>query len=241
MSLESLPLDCLLIVLSSVATKDILALACANRSFSQQLKDDCVWRALAERKWGGTRVPELTARVRPGGWKAFCQHRISLASLPPSPLNLVQELYPDPWQHLAACLLCSRTTGGSAVRGAIAALLAALPTPSAVLDASKEALWELLHPLGLQAARCSALRNMSRDFLERWVRCAWGLPLHACRSGSALWSKRARLLLAGCVCLRCRAAVSERVLAPARPLPPTSCVQGLGGALRVQGLRQVCD
>lgn len=90
---------------------------------------------------------------------------MNLESLPSSPLDLVQEKYPDPWQHLAACLMCSRTTGGPAVRAAIAGLLAALPTPSALLDARKAEVLQLLRPVGLQDVRYNALVAMSRDFL----------------------------------------------------------------------------
>lgn len=60
------------------------------------------------------------------------------------------------------------------MRQAIAALLEALPTPSAVLGAEQAAVWELLHPLGLQAARYCALYNMSHDFLAK-VGGAFGL------------------------------------------------------------------
>jgi hypothetical protein len=64
------------------------------------LQDDAVWKALCERKWGPW-VPEL-ARVEAGQWKAYAMHRINFESLPRSPLDLVQEQYPDPWQHLVS-------------------------------------------------------------------------------------------------------------------------------------------
>ena len=48
----------------------------------------------------------------------------------------MQEHYQEcPWQHIVACLLCSRTTGGLLVRDAIRRFLLLFPTPSAVLDA----------------------------------------------------------------------------------------------------------
>lgn len=128
-------------------------------------QDDSLWRTLAERKWGH-RATELPT-VPPGGWRAWVQHRTNLVSLPPSPLHLIQEAYPDPWQHIACCVLCSRTSGGPAVRQAIAALLQRLPSPSAVLDAEEADVRELLHPLGLQDTRFAALRALSRDFLEK--------------------------------------------------------------------------
>lgn len=107
-----------------------------------------------------------------GGWRAYVAHRLPSVSLQRSPLDLVQEAYSDPWAHLAACLMCARTTGGAVVRLAIADVLAAYPSPSAVLDAPQAALREALHPLGLQDQRCQALACMSRDFLGR----AWQDP-----------------------------------------------------------------
>jgi hypothetical protein len=56
----------------------------------------------------------------------------------PSPLNLLQESYPDPWQHIICCVLCSRTSGSELIRTAIAAFFQALPTPTAVLEADGE-------------------------------------------------------------------------------------------------------
>jgi hypothetical protein len=55
-----------------------------------------------------------------------------------SPLNLLQESYPDPWQHIICCVLCSRTSGSQLIRTAIASFFQALPTPTAVLEADGE-------------------------------------------------------------------------------------------------------
>lgn len=52
-----------------------------------------------------------------------------------SPLDLCQEHYPQPWHHIAACIMCSRTGAGPAVRAALAFVLHAWPTPSALLHA----------------------------------------------------------------------------------------------------------
>lgn len=57
------------------------------------------------------------------------------ASLSRSPLNLLQESYPDPYQHIVCCVLCSRTSGSGVISAAVAAFFDALPTPSAVLEA----------------------------------------------------------------------------------------------------------
>lgn len=58
----------------------------------------------------------------------------------------------DPWRHIAACLLCSRTTGGPVVREAMTGLLARWPSPSALLDARAGEVLEAMHPLGLQVS-----------------------------------------------------------------------------------------
>ena len=200
--LLALPLDCALLVCRQLAMRDLLALECCSRAHWQLLQvrgaecgwgaaaapaatatrrslahshttqDDAVWQQLARSKWG-ERVPQLAAWVEPGGWRAFAVQRLASASpAAPSPLDLIQELYTDPWQHLVVCLSCSRTTGGPAVREAIAALLARWPTPSALLGAPQAHLLEALHAVGLQAIRLAALTAMSRDFLAT----AWEDP-----------------------------------------------------------------
>lgn len=61
---------------------------------------------------------------------------LAMLSCRHSPLNLLQESYPDPWHHIICCVLCSRTSGSELIRTAIAAFFVALPTPTAVLAAS---------------------------------------------------------------------------------------------------------
>jgi len=171
-SLEDLPRECLLAIFQNLAIRDIEALGCTNKLFAQLANDDQLWRSLALQKWGH-RVEDLAGpRIASGHWRQFARHRMSRASYPISPLNLLQESFPDPWAHIACCLLCSRTTGGPAVRAAVARVLSTWPTPSAVLDASDENLFEAINPLGLQAVRLAALRSMSHDFLAK----EWELP-----------------------------------------------------------------
>lgn len=153
----------LLRILGHVACRDVLALACTCREMASMMRDDEVWRELAEHKWGPA-VRQL-ARVQPGQWAAWVKHRLGTASSPLSPLDLVQERYPDPYQHLVACVLCSRTTGGSAVRQAIRLFLELHPTPSAALAAQSNSLLEVMHPLGLPDTRLAAVRGIARDFL----------------------------------------------------------------------------
>lgn len=136
-----------------------------NHALHNACQDDALWKELAERKWGA-RVQDLAAGSVPkGGWQAWCRHRMQSIHLPPSPLALIQEHFHDPWLHIAACLLCSRTTGGPIVREAIMQLLARWPNPSALLDAAAGDVLAAMHPLGLQAQRYTALTSMSHDFI----------------------------------------------------------------------------
>jgi hypothetical protein len=81
---------------------------------------------------------------------------LALLSCRHSPLNLLQESYPDPWQHIICCVLCSRTSGSELIRTAIAAFFVALPTPTAVLAASGEsaAAWQV-HVSGGRVQCCT--------------------------------------------------------------------------------------
>ncbi|PRW18374.1 Methyl- -binding domain 4 [Chlorella sorokiniana] len=163
-TLLALDQDSLIRVLSFCSVRDVLALGCACKQLNEALKDDLLWRQLAEQKWG-PRVRQL-ARVEPGGWSAWTRHRLSATSSPVSPLDLVQELYQDcPFQHMLACAFCSRTSGGPTVRGAIRCFLETWPTPSAVLDAPQEQLLEVLRPLGLPHARLGAALDVAHGFL----------------------------------------------------------------------------
>ncbi|KAI7840334.1 hypothetical protein COHA_006116 [Chlorella ohadii] len=159
-SLLSLDQDSLIRVLTFCSVRDVLALGCTCKQLGEALKDDLLWRQLAEQKWGPA-VRQL-ARVEPGGWSAWTRHRLSAASSPPSPLDLVQDC---PFQHMLACAFCSRTSGGPKVREAIRCFLEQWPTPSAVLEASQEKMLEVLHPLGLPHARLGAALDVARGFL----------------------------------------------------------------------------
>ncbi|KAL4432866.1 hypothetical protein ABPG77_008192 [Micractinium sp. CCAP 211/92] len=161
--METLGRDVLLRVLGHVACRDVLALACTCRELARMMRDDEVWRELAEHKWGPA-VRQM-ARVQPGQWAAWVKHRLGASSSPLSPLDLVQEHYPDPYQHLVACVLCSRTTGGPAVRHAIQLFLELYPTPSEVLAARQSSMLEVMHPLGLPETRLAAVTGIARDFL----------------------------------------------------------------------------
>eukprot|EP00884_Botryococcus_braunii_P016891 jgi/Botrbrau1/3886/Bobra.0183s0107.1 len=164
--LITLPTDVLISICSKLAVKDLLALACTCKNISEVLKDDRMWREIAMKKWG-CKVCELAkGRCLENGWAPYCKHRLSFVTNVPSPLNLIQEDFSDPWEHLVCCLLCSRTSGSAIVKETILGFLAAFPTPTAVLEADPKALKEAINPVGLQDIRCKALRAMSDGFLS---------------------------------------------------------------------------
>lgn len=83
----------------------------------------------------GTGTPTWSVGLPCCEQQLFHQLCVCLLCRSRSPLNLLQESYPDPWQHITCCVLCSRTSGSELIRTAIAAFFAALPTPTAVLAA----------------------------------------------------------------------------------------------------------
>lgn len=89
-------------------------------------------------------------------------HVLLLLAARPSPLGLLQEMYPDPWQHILCCVLCSRTSGSSSIRRCVAGFFDAFPTPTACLQASDAAMSAVIHPLGLTQARLAAVRAVSK-------------------------------------------------------------------------------
>lgn len=71
------------------------------------------------------------------------------------PLSPLQEHYSeDSYQLLSCCILCSRTSGGETVMGAVRAFFEACPTPSRVLSKDEGELRDILLPLGLN--RCGS-------------------------------------------------------------------------------------
>lgn len=205
--MDSLDRDVLLRVLALCSCRDVLALACTCRELSTTLQDDDVWRQLAEQKWGPA-VRRL-ASVQPGGWAAWVKHRLSASSPPRSPLDLGQEHYTDcPFQHITACLLCSRTTGGPTVREATRLFLALYPSPSDVLAAPESSMREVMHPLGLQDTRLAGVRGLAHDFLAmdwqdpsefkhcgKFVSDSWRIFCRAHRSLAGIEDKNLRRYL----------------------------------------------
>mmetsp|Transcript_23757 Transcript_23757/g.56630 ORF Transcript_23757/g.56630 Transcript_23757/m.56630 type:complete len:206 (+) Transcript_23757:588-1205(+) len=94
---------------------------------------------------------------------------MSFLNISPSPLRLIQECFPDPWEHILCCICCCRTTGSSVVRSVIGDLLSYWKTPSDIINAGDAELQQVLFPLGLQEMRAKSLKRMSTSFLlDAW-------------------------------------------------------------------------
>ncbi|KAG7670161.1 hypothetical protein Ndes2526A_g06494 [Nannochloris sp. 'desiccata'] len=169
-SLEELPRECLITVLQAVGIIDWGNLSLTSKYFNKLIKDDSLWKSLAVAKWGPAVETLAAQRVPNGGWLAYCSHRMNLTAAPKSPLDLGQEQFQDPWEHLVCCILCSRTTGGPLIRATINNFISCWPSPTAVLAPTEDVLIEAINPLGLQINRIRALRSMSNDFLAKdWL------------------------------------------------------------------------
>eukprot|EP00898_Chlorokybus_atmophyticus_P001680 jgi/Chlat1/2512/Chrsp175S02375 len=186
-SMASLPPECLAAVLVRLDAVSLLRLEATCKWLRQQasfrlVQDSSLWRTLAVHHFG-TAVLEGSAgncktlhtcasRTSQSNiecsWRQFYLHRVShcTALRTTSPLDLIQEHYTDPWQHIACCLLCSRTSGGQGVGDVITHILEAHPNATAVLQADVDTLRGTLDMLGLQDVRMKALQAMSHSFLH---------------------------------------------------------------------------
>ncbi|KAK9811939.1 hypothetical protein WJX73_001110 [Symbiochloris irregularis] len=171
MLLLDLPEECFLHIASFLAVQDVCAAAATCRQLSAYVQDDSLWQRLAEAKWG-SKVLEVTQEAPPEKWSTYCKHRMAFKSNKQSPFQLVQEQYSDPWQHLACCLMCSRTTGGAVIRQTIEDFLREYTRPTDLLCADAQGVMAQLNALGLQDVRWKALSRMSHDFLAK----AWSDP-----------------------------------------------------------------
>ncbi|XP_075264804.1 uncharacterized protein LOC142356954 [Convolutriloba macropyga] len=159
--LLDLPTEALLLVLTKLSAQSLFCLQLTCKELAIQTKSDDLWRDIAIAKWGLLAADQEVS----SSWFPYCKHRMSLRTVAPSPLCLIQEDYTDPWQHLVCCICCSRTSGSPLIRLSIDQLLREYPSPSDVVAANVTELKALLHPLGLQDARCKSLQAMSRAFL----------------------------------------------------------------------------
>mmetsp|Transcript_69 Transcript_69/g.238 ORF Transcript_69/g.238 Transcript_69/m.238 type:complete len:278 (-) Transcript_69:214-1047(-) len=168
MALLALPRELLCHVLAHISVPDLLRLGCVDKELSILTKDASMWQQIAVAKWGPL-VTILRAQVETD-WAAYCKRRMSLRTIKRSPYLLGQEEFPDPWQHLVCCLLCSRTTGSQTVQNGVYAFFRLFPTPSDVIAADPKLLLAFLaSPFGLAASRSKALTRMSASFLaEDW-------------------------------------------------------------------------
>eukprot|EP00878_Enallax_costatus_P016286 GHUV01017083.1.p1 GENE.GHUV01017083.1~~GHUV01017083.1.p1 ORF type:complete len:269 (+),score=61.79 GHUV01017083.1:739-1545(+) len=182
--LLGLPSECILNILKHVGVADVIATGGCCRVLQTIIKDDKFWQDLSEAKWGQavTQLKPLAeictlAHEEPTpavgqadfneslSWFTYASKRMCLKSIRSSPLSLIQEDYPDPWQHIICCVLCSRTSGSARIRSTIAAFFSTFPTPTTVLEADVADITAVIHPLGLQPTRLAAVKAVSHDFL----------------------------------------------------------------------------
>ena len=97
---------------------------------------------------------------------------------PKSPVGMLQEdLWPDTWKILVACILHNQTARKQVDR-VYPELFARYPDPESMAAAEPTDLAELLRPLGLYNRRSKALIRFSEDFQNK----EWHMPseLYAC-------------------------------------------------------------
>jgi len=117
-------------------------------------------------------------------WYGYYRHRSSSFSGRPkqiSHLDLIQEQYgTDPYKLLAACILCSRTSGGYIIRTVVHDFLQKYPTPTDVIEANITVMAEELHPLGLNRER--TIKRFASGFVLPWREVK---ELHGCGAFAA--------------------------------------------------------
>jgi len=87
--------------------------------------------------------------------------------LPKSPIGMLQEdLWPNEWKILVACLLHNLTTRKQ-VDKVYRALFDKYPTPQRMKHADEEELQALIKPLGLWRRRSQSLIRFSEEYLEK--------------------------------------------------------------------------
>ena len=87
--------------------------------------------------------------------------------LPTSPVGMLQEdLWPNEWKILVACLLHNLTTRKQ-VDKVYKHLFNEYPTPESMKKANEEELQTLIRPLGMWRRRAKSLIRFSAEFLEK--------------------------------------------------------------------------
>jgi methyl-CpG-binding domain protein 4 len=91
---------------------------------------------------------------------------------PKSPVGMLQEdLWPDEWKILVACLLHNQTSRKQ-VNKVYQKLFEMYPTPVSMESADVQDLQSLLKPLGMWRKRSATLQRFSREYLEK----NWNTP-----------------------------------------------------------------
>eukprot|EP00903_Cladosiphon_okamuranus_P020082 g18446.t1 len=209
--LQSLGADTICSIVAFSLGADIVALLTTNRHVRAALSGPVArkhFEAMSFALWGegcrcrytlakATRTSQEDGNVIGNGsghenpatkdpdWLAFYLRRVGHRAVRPSPLNLLQEHYTeDAYRLLSCCILCSRTSGGDTVKGAVASFFEACPTPTSVLLADQEELRKTLLPLGLNR------EVILKRFAEGFLTSPWYDPseLHGCgRFASDSW------------------------------------------------------
>ena len=93
-------------------------------------------------------------------------------TLPRSPVGMLQEdLWPNEWKILVACLLHNLTTRKQ-VDKVYDQLFKKYPTPESMMSAVEEELQDIIKPLGMWRKRSKTLMRFSKEYLEKDWSCA---------------------------------------------------------------------
>ena len=97
---------------------------------------------------------------------------------PKSPVGMLQEeLWPDRWKILVACLLHNLTTRKQ-VDKVYQKLFQKYPTPELLKDANEMELQDIIRPLGMWRRRTKTLKKFSKEYLEKdWTNA---IELYGC-------------------------------------------------------------
>jgi len=86
---------------------------------------------------------------------------------PKSPVGMLQEdLWPDEWRILVACLLHNLTTRKQ-VDKVYQNLFQKYPSPEAMAQSNESELSEIIQSLGMQNKRAKTLKRFSQEYLEK--------------------------------------------------------------------------
>jgi len=164
--LESMDDDILLKILQYVPN-DSTKLGLLSNKWRRQKNP--LWKILAVNRWGNGVVDNNTSNIN---WYQYYYQRCSTsgAVIPNeiSHLDLIQEQYThDPYHMLTACILSSRTSGGTNVRLIVSDFMTKYPTPTSVINSDASTMEAELYKLGLN--REKTMKQFADGFLKPWV------------------------------------------------------------------------